>query len=106
MSRRGHRIDLLDQDGRKEGISLATGDGKQRSSLDATGSAVTLHSDGSVTIEAKNGVTVDAGTSSLKLKGGEVSITATTGLTLDGGPSVKVNASGQVAVSGGMIRLN
>ena len=59
-----------------------------------------------MTIEAKSGVTVDAGTGSLKLTGGDVSITATTGLTLDGGPSVKVNASGQVAVSGGMIRLN
>jgi phage protein D/phage baseplate assembly protein gpV len=106
VSRRGHRIDLLDQDGRKEGIALATGDGKHTFTLDATGSSVTLHSDGSVTIEAKNGVTVDAGSSSLKLTGGDVSITATTGLTLDGGPSVKVNASGQVAVSGGMIRLN
>ena len=39
-----------------------------------------------MTIEAKNGVTVDAGSSSLKLTGGDVSITATTGLTLDGGP--------------------
>jgi phage protein D/phage baseplate assembly protein gpV len=106
VSRRGHRIDLLDQDGRKEGIALATGDGKHTFTLDAMGSAVTLHSDGSVTIEAKNGVTVDAGSSSLKLTGGDVSITATTGLTLDGGPSVKVNASGQVAVSGGVIRLN
>ncbi len=106
VSRRGHRIDLLDQDGRKEGIALATGDGKHTFTLDATGSSVTLHSDGSVTIEAKNGVTVDAGSSSLKLTGGDVSITATTGLTLDGGPSVKVNASGQVAVSGSMIRLN
>jgi phage protein D/phage baseplate assembly protein gpV len=106
VSRRGHRIDLLDQDGRKEGIALATGDAKHTFTLDATGSSVTLHSDGSVTIEAKNGVTVDAGSSSLKLTGGDVSITATTGLTLDGGPSVKVNASGQVAVSGSMIRLN
>ena len=106
VSRRGHRIDLLDQDGHKEGIALATGDGKHTFTLDATGSTVTLHSDGSVTIEAKSGVTVDAGTGSLKLTGGDVSITATTGLTLDGGPSVKVNASGQVAVSGGMIRLN
>ena len=105
VSRKGHRIDLLDQDG-KEGITLATGDGKHTFTLDATGSAVTLHSDGSVTIEAKGGVTVDAGTSSLSLKGGDVSITATTGLTLDGGPQVKVTASGQVAVTGGLIKLN
>ena len=40
VSRRGHRIDLLDQDGRKEGIALATGDGKHTFTLDATGSAV------------------------------------------------------------------
>ena len=53
VSRRGHRIDLLDQDGRKEGIALATGDGKHTFTLDATGSTVTLHSDGSVTIEAQ-----------------------------------------------------
>jgi hypothetical protein len=33
-------------------------------------------------------------------------MTATAGIKLDGGPSVQVNASGQVAVSGAMIRLN
>ena len=106
VSRRGHRIDLLDQDGRKEGIALATGDGKHTFTIDAVGSAVTLNTDGSVTIEAKNGITVDAKTSSLALKGGDVSITATTGLTLDGGPQVKISGSGQVAVTGGVIKLN
>ena len=106
VSRRGHRIDLLDQDGRKEGIALATGDGKHTFTLDAVGSAVTLNTDGSVTIEAKNGITVDAKSSSLALKGGDVSITATTGLTLDGGPQVKISGSGQVAVTGGVIKLN
>jgi phage protein D/phage baseplate assembly protein gpV len=106
VSRKGHRIDLLDQDGRKEGIALATGDGKHTFTLDATGSSVTLHSDGSVTIEAKAGITVDAGTSSLKLTGGDVSITAKTGLTLDGGPTTTVKASGPVTVSGTPIKLN
>jgi phage protein D/phage baseplate assembly protein gpV len=106
VSRRGHRIDLLDQDGRKEGIALTTGDGKHTFTLDATGSSVTLHSDGSVTIEAKTGITVDAGTGTLTLKGGQIEMTATAGIKLDGGPSVNVNASGQVAVSGAMIRLN
>jgi hypothetical protein len=84
VSRRGHRIDLLDQDGRKEGIALATGDGQahvhprrhgqqrhpaQRRQRDDRGQ------------ERRH---VDAGSSSLKLTGGDVSITATTGLTLDG----------------------
>lgn len=106
VSRRGHRLDLLDQDGRKEGVALATGDGKHTFTLDATGSSVTLHSDGSVTIEAKTGITIDAGTSSLKLTGGDVSITATSGLTLDGGATATLKASGPVSVSGTPIKLN
>ncbi len=98
VSRRGHRIDLLDQDGRKEGIALSTGDGKHTFTLDATGSTVTLHSDGGVTIEAKSGVTVDAGAGTLTLKGEAIS--------LEGGRSVTVSAGGEVAVTGKPIRLN
>ena len=37
--------------------------------LDATGTQVTLHSDGTVTIEAKSGVTVDAGTGKPEAEG-------------------------------------
>ena len=93
VSRRGHRIDLLDQDGRKEGIALATGDGKLQLTLDATGSKVTLHSDGTVTIEGKSGVTVDAGTAQPEAQGRRRSRSRPPpGVTLDGGPSVKVNA--------------
>ena len=39
-----------------------------------------------VLIEGKSGVTVDAASGKLELKGGQISITATTGVTVDGGP--------------------
>jgi phage protein D len=107
VSRRGHRIDLLDQDGKKEGVSISTGDDKLRFVLDATGSTVTLHSDGSVTVEAKSGVTVDAGTGSLQLKGSDISLKATNGVAVDGGGgAVKVTAGSELSLSGVTAKLS
>ena len=93
---------LARQDGRKEGVVLATGDGKHIA-LDATGSSVTMHSDGRVTIEAKNGVTVDAARQP-EAHGRRRLDQRQHGLTMDGGPSVKVNAMGQAVVMGDKIR--
>ncbi|MGA8247594.1 MAG: VgrG-related protein, partial [Nocardioides sp.] len=98
VSRRGHRLDFLDQDGKTEGVSIASGDGKVSLLLDATGTKVTVHSDGSVVIEGTQGITVDAAGAELELKGGQVSITATQGVTVDGG-------GGAVKVSGTQLDL-
>lgn len=106
VSRRGHRIDLLDQDGATEGVSISTGDDRLRFVLDATGTAVTLHSDGTVTIEARNGITVDAGSGSLALKGQDISMTATAGITVDGGGgAVSLKAGSEISVSGVTAKL-
>jgi uncharacterized protein involved in type VI secretion and phage assembly len=106
VSRRGHRIDLLDQDGKKEGVSIRTGDDKLSFVLDATGSTVTLHSDGTVTIEAKSGITVDAGTGSLELKGQDIALKATSGVTVDGGAgAVQVTAGTELKLSGVTAKL-
>jgi len=107
VSRRGHRIDLLDEDGKTEGLSLTTGDDKLRFVMDATGTAVTLHSDGTILIEAKNGITVDAGTGSLALKGKDISLTATSGITADGGSgSVSMKAGTEISMTGVTAKLN
>lgn len=106
VSRRGHRIDLFDQDGRREGVELSTADGALRFTLDATGSTVTLHSDGTVTVQAKNGITVDAGTGSLALKGADIALTARSGVTVDGGAgAVKVTAGSELSLSGVSAKL-
>ena len=68
---------------RPKGITAETGDGKLRISLDAVGTRkVTVHSDGTVLIEGKNGIIVDAATSNLELKGTKITITATNGVTM------------------------
>jgi phage protein D len=106
VSRRGHRIDLFDQDGKREGVSISTVDDKLNFVLDATGSSVTLHSDGTVTIEAKSGITVDAGTGSLELKGADISLKATSGIIADGGAgAVKVTAGTELSLAGVTAKL-
>ncbi|TFV77681.1 type IV secretion protein Rhs [Blastococcus sp. CT_GayMR19] len=106
VSRRGHRIDLLDEDGRTEGLSLTTADDALRLVLDATGTAVTVHSDGTVTVEGAKGVVVDAKQSKLELKGATVEVTATRGVTVDsGGGGVTVTAGTAVELTGTTAKL-
>jgi phage protein D len=118
VSRRGHRVDLLDADGRTEGISLRSADEKLVLTLDAVGTAITLHSDGTVLIEGAQGITVDAKSSPLQLKGDSVAISAKSGgvdiastggsvtvaagttLGLKGATST-LEGTGQVTVKGG-----
>jgi phage protein D len=101
VSRRGHRIDLLDQDGRTEGIAMSTVDDALRLVLDATGTAITVHSDGTVLVEGARGVVVDAQQSKLQLKGATVEVVATRGVTVDGGGGgVEVTAGTALSLSG------
>ena len=46
VSRRGHRIDLLDEDGRTEGITLSPPATKLTLTMDSVGTKITVHSDG------------------------------------------------------------
>lgn len=89
VSRTGHRIDLLDGGG-AEGVAIETGDGALSVVLDGSGTAVTVHSDGTVTVKGTTGVTVDAGSGSLELKGGQVTL----------------KASGTCTISGSLVRIN
>jgi hypothetical protein len=75
--------------------------------LDQKQTKITVHSDGTVTVEAKKGVTVDAGTGSLRLVGQDVAIEAKTGVKVDGGGGeVKVSSSTAVNVQGATVSLN
>jgi phage protein D len=101
ISRKGHRIDLQDEDGKTEGITLTSTGDKVQLVLDHTGTKVTVHSDGTVLIEGKQGVVVDAGSSTLDLKGTDIKLTAKSGVTIDGGTgAVKVTTNGQLSLSG------
>ena len=98
ISRNGHRLDLLDEDGKTEGITAETGDGKLKLTLDSVGTRIVVHSDGSILIEGKKGIVVDAASSDLQLKGKKISITAANGVSVSGGAGA-VDVETQVALS-------
>ncbi len=101
VSRKGHRIDLLDQDGSKEGVRIATQDEKFLIFLDKTNTTITVHADGKVLIEGSQGITLDAKSSDLTMKAGSIKMTATQGVQVDGGSgSVAVKSNGSVSVEG------
>ncbi|WP_112245997.1 VgrG-related protein [Kribbella monticola] len=113
VSRKGHRIDLLDQDGQHEGITLATGDGKLSVTVDSTSTTITVHADGTVKIEGSKGIVIDAAAAKLELKGGEVSVTATGNLqlkgantTVEGSANTEVKGGALCSVSAAMVKIN
>lgn len=106
VSRRGHRIDLCDEDGRTEGITMSTKDDKLRLVLDSVGTAITVHSDGTVLIEGKQGIVIDAASSKLEFKAGEISMTTNTGIKLDGGAGgVNVQTNGAFKLKGTSVAI-
>ncbi len=101
VSRLGHRIDLFDDAGRTEGITLTTGDDKLKLVLDSVGTAVTVHSDGTVLIEGAKGIVIDAASAKLELKGGDISLRATNGVSIEGSAgAVSVKAGTELSLRG------
>ena len=101
ISRTGQRIDLLDEAGTKQGISIATDDDKFLINIDKTNTTITIKADGKVLIEGAQGITLDAKTSELTMKASSIKMNATQGVQLDGGGgTVQVKSNGSVAVEG------
>ena len=106
VSRCGHRLDFLDQTGKTEGVTIRTGDDKLQLLMDATGTKLTVHSDGTVLVEAREGVTIDAATKTVELKGGEIKLTGKNGVTIDGGAgAVKVTTGSDLSLTGVAAKL-
>lgn len=105
VSRSGQRLELLDAANGPTGVRLRTGDQKLEVHLDQKDTSITVHSDGTVRIEASKqitvtgqGITLDAGQGALKLTGRSVSMTGTTGVTVDGGA--------EAVLRGAIVRIN
>ena len=106
VSRRGHRIDLIDEDGRTEGITLSSTGDKLQLKMDSVDTKITVHSDGKILIEGKGGIVIDSASAKLELKGSEVSIAATSGVKIDGGSgAVDVSTSGPLSLKGTTAKL-
>ena len=101
VSRLGHRIDLLDQDGSQEGVRVATKDDKLSIFIDKTNTTITVKADGTVLIEGSKGITLDAKDSDLTMKAKSVKVNATNGVQMDGGTgAVQMKSNGSVSVEG------
>ncbi|MFI6948008.1 VgrG-related protein [Streptomyces sp. NPDC050422] len=114
-SKSGNQLELLDAANGPQGVRLRTGDGKLTIDLDRRGTAVVINSDGSVTIEAKEqvsvkaakGVALDAGRGALELTGDSVTVTSRSGVALNGGNGkVALSTGGAVEVQGGQVTVN
>jgi phage protein D len=106
VSRLGHRIDLVDKAGSKDGVTVTTGDGKLRLALDSANTTITVTSDGTVRIMGAKGIVIDAGTSDLDLKGGKIAINGSSGVKIDGASGgVDVNTGGPLKLRGAMTSL-
>ncbi len=107
VSRTGHRLEFLEAAGGANGIQLVTGDDKFRLELDAKGTQVIVHSDGTILVEAKNGVTVDAGTGDIALTGKAIALTAKQGVTADAGAgTLGLTSKTQVDMHGTQVLVN
>ncbi|MGW6284929.1 VgrG-related protein [Streptomyces sp. NPDC055107] len=114
-SKSGNQLELLDAANGPQGVRIRTGDGKLTIDLDRKGTAIVIGSDGSVTIEAKeqvsiragDGVALDAGRGALELTGESVTLTARKGVSVDGGTGkVGLAAQGPVEVRGGEVTVD
>ena len=87
---------------REEGIEDFVSEAKLLLNLDHTKTTITVHADGKVLIEGTQGVTIDAASSAMELKGGQISLKATSGVTVDGGGgAVSVKSGSQLTLDGG-----
>ncbi|MFJ2092633.1 VgrG-related protein [Streptomyces sp. NPDC087901] len=114
-SKSGNQLELLDAANGPQGVRLRTGDGKLTIDLDRRGTAVVINSDGSVTIEARErvsvkadkGVVLDSGGGALELSGDSVTVTSRNGVALDGGNGkVALSTGGAVEVQGAQVTVD
>ncbi|MEU3654789.1 VgrG-related protein [Streptomyces sp. NPDC032161] len=114
-SKSGNQLEILDGADGPQGVRLLTGDGKLKIDLDRRGTAIVINSDGSVTIEAKQqvsiraarGVALDGGQGALELSGDSVTLTSRGGVRVDGGNGeVELSTGGTVKVRGAQVAVD
>ena len=101
VSRKHHRVEFVED----EGITIASGDGKFVVRLDQKNQVVEVTSGKAVTIKAQNGVTIDAGTGALELKGQKITATARTDVAIEAGAQLKATGTAGVKVEGATVAV-
>ncbi|SDZ21615.1 Uncharacterized conserved protein, implicated in type VI secretion and phage assembly [Micromonospora pattaloongensis] len=105
VSRTGHRLELLEAGSGPDGVLLATGDRKFTLRLDRSGKQIEIVSDGKVSVRARNGISLDAGSGPLELTGQKVTVTSKSDVGIEGQGRVGVRGTGGVSVEGATVKV-
>ena len=99
--RDGNRVDLLSQKtgGRKQGVRLASGDGRLTITLDRTNTEIVVDSRGEVTIKGSRSVSVEAGTDLTLSARRSLSLKSGGPLSIEGAGMVNVRAAGEIGLN-------
>jgi uncharacterized protein involved in type VI secretion and phage assembly len=100
VSRSGNRLELLDKAGGPAGVRLATGDKRLEVRLDEQKGEIALNvlaAGGSRALSSvvlsSSGITLDAGTGTVDVRGSSVTVNGTTTVTVEGGGEAVLKAS-------------
>lgn len=101
VSRERHRVEFVED----EGITIASGDGEFVVRLDQKNQVVEVTSGRAVTIKARDGVTIDAGSGPLELKGQKITARARTDVAIEAGAQLKASGTAGVEVEGATVAV-
>ncbi|WP_103352785.1 VgrG-related protein [Amycolatopsis sp. CA-128772] len=101
VSRKGHKLEFAEDDG----IILSSGDAKFVVKIDQKNQVIEVTSGKSVTVKARNGVSIDAGTGPLELKGQKVTVKAQAEASVEAGAQLKLNGTAGVKVEGATVSV-
>ncbi len=102
VSRKAHKLEFVEA----EGIAIASGDGKFVIRLDQKNQRIEVTSGKSIAVKAQNGVTVDAGSGPLRLKGQQVTVESAGDVAVEANASMKLTATGTLTVRGALVKIN
>ncbi|HEV2783965.1 MAG TPA: VgrG-related protein [Actinophytocola sp.] len=101
VSRKGHKLELVEADG----ITIASGDGKLVVKLDQKNQMIEVTSGKGIAVKARNGVTVDAGSGPLELKGQKVTVESASDVAVSANASMKLSGTAGVQVEGATVAV-
>ncbi|MGQ0519567.1 MAG: VgrG-related protein [Actinomycetota bacterium] len=97
VSKKGHRLVFFDDDG-KSGVATITADDGLRISLNQTETTIKVTSSGKVEIQGTGEVSITSSSNVTVEATGKLDLKGSAGVSIDGGP--------QVAITGGVVKLN
>ncbi|MEV4146882.1 VgrG-related protein [Amycolatopsis sp. NPDC049691] len=101
VSRKGHKLEFAED----EGITLSSGDAKFVVKIDQKNQVIEVTSGKSVTVKARNGVSIDAGTGPLELKGQKVTVKSQTDASVEAGAQLKLTGTAGAKLEGATVSV-